>query len=207
MARISEWATKFNVRVKPATVQAGQKVYRLKDLFTTRDGSWEPSSVPGSVTQWARDTYLKPFGSEDYFDDAGADHHLLGGVYDEATGKMIKTGGIHYWTWTDNGNHTVQQVKGKSGWANIVIGNHFRPDLGDVGAWAWRPENTAVPADTVEGGGMPYKWHVSFFATWTLETESGIVDPPPDELGPRVTALETWARAISRQYPGGPQYD
>ena len=56
MARISDWAKQLNVIIQPATVAVGQPVLRVKDVFTTRDGSWEPSQALGSVPQWARDT-------------------------------------------------------------------------------------------------------------------------------------------------------
>ena len=57
---ISDWAQKFGISIEPATGNPGETVYRVKDIFTTRDGSWEPSDKPGSVPQWARDAYLKP---------------------------------------------------------------------------------------------------------------------------------------------------
>lgn len=208
MARISTEAIRFNIAVQPAIVSAGQPVYRIKDIFTTRDGSWEPSSVPGSIPQWARDTYLKPFSSPDYFDDAGADHHILGGVYDEATGRMNKSATIHYWTYTDNANHVRVKVKDKSGWANIVMFNFYNPADGNRGPWAWCPETNGIPADIVSGAGMPNNWHVSFFATWVLAQGDGPVVPPvePPTQDPRIVKLETWARAISAKYPQGPQY-
>ena len=81
--RISDGAKAFNVTIRRATPVSG-KVLRIKDIFTTFYGSWEISSSDGSLPQWARDTYLRPFGAPDYFDDAGADHHLFGGVFDEA---------------------------------------------------------------------------------------------------------------------------
>ena len=80
MARISDWAQKFGISIEPTAGNPGETVYRVKDIFTTRDGSWEPSDKPGSVPQWARDAYLKPANHPQYNDDAGADHHLFGAV-------------------------------------------------------------------------------------------------------------------------------
>ena len=79
---ISDAARDFKITVKGLDERPdapeGDIVYVVKDIFTTRDGSWEPSpDIPGSVTAWARERYLKPFGAADYFDDAGADHHLF----------------------------------------------------------------------------------------------------------------------------------
>ncbi|MEZ4769898.1 MAG: hypothetical protein R2844_15880 [Caldilineales bacterium] len=53
-------------------------VFRLVDLFTTRDGKWEPDpGLLGSVQAWARQAYLRSTTDPDYFDDAGGDHHLF----------------------------------------------------------------------------------------------------------------------------------
>ncbi len=205
MARVSTEIGRFNVIIQPATPVDG-KVYRVKDLFTTRDGSWEPSGVLGSIPQWAREQYLRPWGAPDYFDDAGADHHILGGIFDPATNRMAKPAIITYWTWTDNSNYVVVPVKDKSGWANIVMFNSYSPERSERGAWAWKPSTGDIPADTVLGGGMPNNLHVSFFATWQLETETGTPPVEPPTQDPRIVKLETWARAISAAYPQGPQY-
>ena len=202
MARISDWAKQLNVIIQPATVAVGQPVLRVKDVFTTRDGSWEPSQALGSLPQWARDLYLKPFNSPDRFDDAGGDHHVFGCVWDTPNNRPVKSGAIHYYTWTDNANHVDMPVKTGSGWANVVMYNKYFPDQGERGAWAWYP--VGVPADVVLGGGMPYANHVSFFVSWELST-GAVIDPPTGD-SQRIDDLETWARAWSRNHPGGPQY-
>lgn len=205
---ISTWAVKFNVGIKSAEVSSGS-VYRIKDIFTTRNGSWEPSAAEGSIEPWARGTYIRSFNSPHYFDDGGGDHHLFGGIYDPVVGQMVKTGGIHYWTWTDNNNHVVQPVKTKSGWANNLLFNSYNPDLdmdngtGERGAWAWTIDS-AIPADIVLGGGLPFNWHVSFFATWTLE--NAVIIPDTDDIGERMDKFETWAVDWSHNHPGGPIY-
>lgn len=213
MSRVSTEAVKFNIAIAPATVAAGQPVYRVRDIFTTRDGSWEPSGVPGAIPQWARDAYLRPWGAPDYFDDGGGDHHMFGAIVDATTNRTIKPAAIHYWTWTDNANHVTMPVKDKSGWANVLMFNIFYPDLdadpntGARGAWAWTPAVDGIAADVVKGGGMPFDWHVSFFITWELTTGVGEPPPPPpDDVGSRIAALETWARGWSTNHPGGPVY-
>lgn len=209
MSRISEGATLFNISVQPATPRADGKVYRVRDIFTTRDGSWEVQGVPGGITQWARDTYLKGFNAPDYFDDAGGDHHMFGGVYNEVNRNMENNAVVHYWTWTDDGNHVDMPVKVKSGWANVLMFNKFDHTKGVQGAWAWKIKSD-IPSDIVRGGGMPgMGWHVSFFASFFLATEGIVVppvDPPPSDLAGRVAKLEANARAWSVKYPGGPQY-
>jgi len=192
MVRISKWAQEFGITVELTAGQPGETIYHVTDIFTTRDGSWEPSNTPGSVPQWARDTYLKPWGNPQYFDDAGAAQNLFGGI--TMNGNMIPHGTMHFWTYTDNSNHTDQRVK-LSGWANIPLwpSSSFVPDRGEKGPWAWQPKG--VKADLVKGGGLPQRWHVSMFAVWspvTLPTVTPPIDPPtvPLTLEQRVARLE-----------------
>lgn len=208
--RISPWILKFNATIVPANVQPGQMYLRVEDFFTTRDSSWEPSNTEGSVTDWARERYLKPFGSPEYFDDAGGDHNLFGGIYNLSTGKMDKNVDIHFYTWTDNANHVTFRVKERSGWANSLIFNSFNPDMdgdpntGVRGAWAWRPV-TDLPYEEVRGGGLPFNWHVSWFATWVVDVAPG-GNPEDDDLKETVDGLENWAVAWSKKFPEAPQY-
>lgn len=180
MARISEWAQQFNIIIQPATGQPGETIYRVRDIFTTRDGSWDVSNKPGSVPQWARDTYLKPGNHPQYNDDGGADHHLFGAV---AQGDRLQPyGAIHYWTHADNGNHIDQRVK-LHGWGNIVMwgSSSFVPERGERGPWAWTPKG--LNADIVIGGGMPKNEHVSFWAVWEPFVVPDVVTPP-DPIDP-----------------------
>ena len=185
--RISYWAKQFGIQITPfdavAQPPAGATVYRVVDIFTTRDGKWDPSNTPGSIEQWARDAYLKPFGAPDYFDDAGADHHIFGRVL--GNNNAI----IHYYTHVNNDNHTEQRAKSHSGWANVVMygSSSFVPERGELGPWAWKP---AEPwADVVVGAGMPSKWHVSFFAVWRKETYQPTEKPVEPDAGGGVPLL------------------
>lgn len=174
---ISDWATRFKlsvVRCEDRPDQpTGEIVYRVKDIFTTRDGSWDPTDKPGSVTAWARECYLRPLGAPDYFDDAGGDHHLFARTLD-IDGKPIKQEGLVR-CWSDglqklgDGNYNgyvCMTPKEKSGWANVVMFNHYNPDRDECGPWCWCPDGAA---DVVVGGGMPFNWHVSFFVVWQAE--------------------------------------
>lgn len=161
--RISEWAQALGVTVQSVP----GAIWRVKDVFTTRDGSWEPSGKRGSVPQWARDAYLKPVGHAQYNDDGGADHHIFGAIADG--GALLPNATIHFWTHTDNSNHIWQPVK-KHGWANVVLypSSNFVPERGEVGPWAWAPDR----GDIVKGAGMPAKEHVSFWAVWEKAAET-----------------------------------
>jgi hypothetical protein len=82
-----------------------------------------------------------------------------------------------------------------------IITNAFDP-IAKVGPLSLFPgiDNIAKLGDFVSGLGLPSGHHVSFRATWR---KKGVVDPSTDT---RIKALEAWAKAISLQYPGGPQY-
>lgn len=190
MARMSEWVERFNFDVELAQGNPSDTIYRVKDIFTTRDGSWDVSNKPGSLPQWARDTYLKPMTHPQYFDDAGADHHLFGAVLED--GNLRPWGTIHYYTHTDNQNH--YDVVYFHGWANNVNFASYSPERGERGPWAWYPKNGGK-ADIVKGGGMPNNVHISWFVVWEKVTLAGpvtppVVTPPVLTLAERVAANE-----------------
>ncbi len=178
--RAGDWINQFNITVKTCEERPdkpqGDIVYRVKDIFTTRDGSWEPSATPGAVNSWARDEYLKPWGAADYFDDAGADHHLFARVLDLDGNPIKERDSILYWSdgfdklGDPNYNGYVKQTpKQKSGWSNIVIFSGYVPERKEIGPWSWCPVGAA---DVVVGGGLPTNWHVSIFVVWQAEKRS-----------------------------------
>ena len=162
----------------------------IKDIFTTRDGSWEPKNVYGGVDQWARDTYLKPTGNPEYFDDAGADHHLFAAILDK-DGKLLKNMDMLYWSdgFAQLGNPAYNgyvqgsngfrypRTKERSGWANIVMdpGSSYVPERGEMGPWCWAP--FGLPAEVMCGGGMPAKQHVSVFVVWQAVAKGSVALP------------------------------
>jgi len=181
--RIGNWATRFNLKVVRSEERpdnpSGNVVYRIKDVFTTRDGHWDPSDKPGAIEQWARDSYLRPLSASDYFDDAGGDHNIFARVLDE-DGQPLTTQDFII-CWTDGiqklgESDFDQQVKMKitpkerSGWGSQPIWNSFGPERGETGAWAWCPRGAA---DVVVGGGLPNNQHVSWFVVWQAERRSG----------------------------------
>lgn len=184
--RLGEWVEPFNLIVKPIQARpdqpTGEVVYLLKDLFTTRDGSWDPATIPGAISQWARDAYLKPLGSPNYFDDAGADHHLFAAVIG-LDGNLIPNAEIRFWSdgFERLGDpaytgYVTQRTKQHSGWANVVLfgSSSYVPERGERGPWCWAPVGAA---EVVVGGGMPAKQHISMFAVW-----QAVKVPPPVAL-------------------------
>jgi hypothetical protein len=193
--RVGSWVSTLNLQVKGISersdaVPAGDYVYLIKDIFTTRDGSWEPKNVYGGVDQWAREAYLKPFGDPEYFDDAGADHHLFAAILDK-DGKLLKNMDMLYWSdgFAQLGNPAYNgyvqgsngfrfpRTKERSGWANIVLdpGSNYVPERGEIGPWCWVP--FGLPAEVMCGGGMPAKQHISVFVVWQAVAKAGIKSP------------------------------
>lgn len=174
---ISPWIEKFNISVvaneeRPDAPSEGV-VYRLVDLFTTRDGCWEPSGKPGATPLWAREKYLRPLGAIDFFCDSGADHHLFGRVLD-VNGRPLKAAELVQ-CWPDGldklaepgyTNYTKLTPKMGSGWAVHHMYDTFIPERGERGAWCWCPRGAA---DVVMGAGLPNEMHVSYFAVWQAE--------------------------------------
>jgi hypothetical protein len=190
--RISEWIEHYNVTIRELAERpdkpTGDVLYVLKDLFTTLNGSWEPIALPGSVPQWARDEYLKPFDAPDYFDDAGGDHHLFAAVIG-LDGKFVKNQDIIYWSdgfemLGDSAydGYVHRLTKEKSGWANIITGpgSSFVPERDESGPWCWAPVGAA---EVICGGGLPANHHISFFAVWQAVPagEGGASDDDDDE--------------------------
>ncbi len=205
--RISEWIPTYNVSIQPLMTRPdhpqGEVVYLLKDLFSTLNGSWEPIALPGSLPQWARDEYLKPFDAADYFDDAGGDHHLFAAVIG-LDGKFVRNQEIIYWSdgFEMLGDSTYdgyvhRLTKNKSGWANVITGpgSSFVPERGESGPWCWAPSGAA---EVVCGGGLPANNHISFFAVWQAvpATEGGSADDDDQDQWDNNTFIPTVPKGI-----------
>jgi len=206
--RVGTWIDALNVYTKtiaerPDPLPDGEFLYVLKDLFTTRDGSWDPSSIYGSIDLWAREAYLKPFNDPEYFDDAGADHHLFAAILDPA-GQKLKNWDMLYWSdgfamlgdptydgyAVGSDGNRYPRTKDRSGWANIVLGpgSNYGPDRGESGPWCWTPQGLA--AEVICGGGMPLNQHISFFAVWQAVPRTTLLTPTPSPTpSPTPTAV------------------
>lgn len=156
--------------------------YVLKNMFTTLNGSWEVGSQGNSVYAipgWARNIYLRPWGADDYFDDAGADHHILVRVED-ADGKVLKRS-IKFAT-SDGQNSMVRNTGEKrSGWTNLPVYNSFSPERGENGGWEVSV-NATMPSETVVCGGLPGNLHVSTFLVFRYQDLTWNDPPPPDPV-------------------------
>ncbi|MCS6828717.1 MAG: hypothetical protein NZ553_19060 [Caldilinea sp.] len=198
--RLGRWVGPMNLTIKSIAERPDHPtpgpdglVYLIKDVFTTRDSSWEPSDVYGSIDQWAREAYLKPVGDPEYFDDAGADHHLFSLVLD-LHGNKIKNQELLYWSdgfdklgdpaydgyARGPGDHRYPVTKERSGWGNIAMfGSSYVPERGEQGPWCWTPRG--LPAEVMCGGGMPANKHISIFVVW----QAVRIEQPPVEPGPQ----------------------
>jgi hypothetical protein len=203
--RISPWVAHYNMRHSGLINRIGRLdtqtaatnpdkpddpealVFLIKDIFTTRNGVWEPDGEPGSVPAWARADYLRPIGAPDYFDDAGGDHHLFAAVIGP-DGTLMRNQRIAFWsdgleqaTLTTYRGFIYRDTKAHSGWANVVIGpgSSFVPERGESGPWCWAPVGAA---EVMCGGGLPALHHISTFAVWQA-VRRGDLYPDPDTGG------------------------
>jgi hypothetical protein len=177
--RLGRWVEPLNMQIVPYTARPGLDprdfliAYRIKHVFTTLLGSWEPSEERGAIESWARELYLQPQDTPDYFDEAGGDHHLFAAVLG-LDGKLDRTITFKFWSdglecLTDPGYTGFIRVapKPRSGWANIPIyggGSSYVPERGEHGPWCWTVGNGA--GDVMVGGGLPANQHVSTFVVW-----------------------------------------
>lgn len=165
--RISEGAKRLNLTI----VNKGSGVYELIDLFTTQDGSWEPSSKPFSVPSWAL-VYLPGFTS------AGAATHALVRVED-ANRKPI-TIDVKF------GNIVVSTAGKPEMWAVQQINGSYKPEQGEHGWWSIDFDGAL---HRIEGIGLPLNNHVSIFAVYRQ------VQPPRPDGGKIEIPVEALRKA------------
>ena len=179
--RMSAGARRLNL-IPRTTPQGG--IYHLIELFTTHNGSWEPSSGAYGIEQWARDKYLRSPSAPDYFDDAGGDHHLFARVVDENGAPLAVN--VLFWSKEISGKPIDPVIRStgdkKSLWANIPIWDSYDPAFKERGDWRWGPVGAA---EAVDGGGLPLNHHVSVFAVWQRRAATQPIEPteptPPIE--------------------------
>lgn len=170
--RIGQWIAPLNITVCPIAQRPDQPVakngvkYQLKDLFTTANGSWDPSDKPGSIDPWAREQYLTPL-----FSEAGAATHLFAAVIG-LDGQLIHGKQIVFWSDgidklvdPNYQKYIFQYTNERSGWCNLFMAPSagYTPERGEAGPWCWSPVGAS---DVIVGGGLPNRQHVSIFAVW-----------------------------------------
>ena len=195
--RLGSWVGTLRLQIKSIAERpdrpTGDIVYLIKDVFTTRDGSWEPSSVYGSIDLWARNSYLKPMGDPEYFDDAGGDHHLFAAIIG-LDGKLMKLHDILFWSdgfdmlgnpaydgyFVGANGARYPQTKEKSGWINVPMSpdSSYVPERGEHGPYCWTP--AGAPAEVLCGAGMPAKQHISVFVVWQAVRAEQVTPEQPE---------------------------
>lgn len=158
--RLSRSFASLNMHIKEST---SARRYVLKDFFTTYQGKWDVGVQPNAphasaIEQWARDSYLKPWGHPEYVDSFGGDHNMFAAVIGK-DGKFKRNMPIRF-AWPDGLD--IRHTSDKHGWADLPFFNSYSPSSGEMGSWMWGPED----GDTLVGASMPDGHHVSFFGVW-----------------------------------------
>ncbi len=176
--REGAWIKQFNISVKrvvdrpDAPLRRANYLYIVKDLFTVAHGSWDASTVPGSVDGWARDAYLKAPGDPYGIRGGGADHHLFGMVLG-LDGKPVQGQTFRFWSdgfatlGTLNFACSLATAQDASGWVEFPIESSaaYAPERGEAGPWCFCPEGAS---EVVVGAGLPMGHHISTFAVWEM---------------------------------------
>jgi hypothetical protein len=146
-------------------------MYKVKDQFTTRDGSWTPNGELYSITPEMAARY-------------GADANSLGG----ATNIYVKLEGgpggeVRFFT---NGGLVEKHPPQSNGWAHTTMfnpGSGYNPN-NNVGPWSVMADE--APSEIVSGIGLPFGWHISTFVVfqWDDDEENGETPGPVDPTDP-----------------------
>lgn len=179
-------------------------VFVLRDLWPQVNGSAE------TWPQWAQDEYLEPWGDPCGNDSAGGETHLFAVSYgtNEQCGVVR---GKSYIAWTDGfdklgtsyNGYVTKRADQTHGWVNWFDSNGYYPDQGQRGPWCWCPVGLT---DVVDGGGLPYNRHVSWFGVWERMTYAEYLaekaDPvePPIFGAPDVEFAKAIALSLSTQF-------
>lgn len=180
-------------------------VWQVADIFTTFNGSWEPSPEDQfAVDPWARLDYLKPVNDPNYNQQGGGDHHIqvcvvgLGGERLSGAGVLFTSDGVQHLQPPDDPSLITQRNTESSGWCNIPIFSTSHPPA--PGPWSAAKFGVS---DIVTGMGLPWNWHVSTFVVYKAVLWGDLVpvDPPatgePDIEFAKAVALELTTQFVA----------
>lgn len=165
----------YETRPDAARWQGGP-VYRVKDIFSTRNGSWETSTDFGGIDQWAKDAHWS--GAK--FDGAGGDHNFFILALDEA-GQPIPGKGLLFWQGAMTADFTPSDPRTAKhdGSENIPVFGSYAPDRDEHGSWSGA---VLGKSDVLMGVGMPWNHHVSTFLVLQAVADSQPPPRPPEPL-------------------------
>lgn len=154
--RRSAGADKLRIKVQKASTPV--KVWRLTDLWTTIEGSWEPSASVYSVPEWARSEFMSVFPM------TGGNHNIYAVMLAPiGEGKVAPVRDERMKFWHNHGAF-FQQPKSAGYFEQDIFGS-FNPDAPEQsGGWSVSPEHPI--SDMVSGMGLPMNQHVSLFCVW-----------------------------------------
>jgi hypothetical protein len=174
--KLGSYVDDFNLKIVPfeqrpdAAKWTSGPFYRIREVFTTRDGSWEPSANLGSIDQWAVDEWWS--GAK--WKGAGGTNNFFIMVLDKA-GQPIVGKGLYWWQkGTEPANATDTKVTWDDGTENLPVWNYYNPAAGETGSWSGA---TVGRSDVLEGVDLPYKNHISTFVV--LQESDAAIEPPP----------------------------
>lgn len=175
--RISEGVKRLNLSI----VDKKKGDYELVELFTTQDGSWEPSNKYFSVPLWAL-TYLPGFTS------AGAATHAF--VRVEDTNRKPITIDVRF------GSAAISTNSKPEMWAIQQVSGNYKPDHGERGSMTI---DFPAARQRIEGVGLPWNNHVSVFAIYRQMVEQSkppvVVPPARPDGGTMVVSVEKLRKA------------
>lgn len=146
------------LRIEVQKVSTPSKVWRLTDLWTTVNGSWEPSTSVYSVPAWA----ISEFAS--VFPMTGGDHNIYAIMLarnGENVVLPVRDQKMKFW---HNHGVFVKEPKASGYFEQDIFGSFNPDDPAQRGGWSVAPSHPV--ADMVNGMGLPLNHHVSLFCVW-----------------------------------------
>ena len=139
--KLGSYVDDFNLKIIPFEQRVDKAFwtsgpyYRIIQVFTTRDGSWQPSTNPGSIDQWAVDAWHS--GAD--WKGAGGTNNFFIKVLDKA-GNVVVGKGLYYWQGAMTSDPTkLTNINQKTTWndgtENLPVWDSYNPSLGQMGKW------------------------------------------------------------------------